>query len=290
MNRNRWVGLLCLVLCWGRAAALEKLTQLTGCRLVAAEWNDGDSFEVQATDGTKHLIRLYGVDCLEWHVNNDNDARRLRSQRRYFGIAECAATPQVSIDVAKNFGKAAHQAVQSHLQIPFEVHTAFADGRGSSKQQRIYAFVTTASGEDLAQILVRLGLARAVGVVRATPQGKSAEEYRAMLSDLELQAAKRGVGVWEKTNWDHLLQERQSEREEEENLALATTPPKLTADEKINLNSASEVQLMMLPGVGKVLAARIIAARPITERAQLLAVPGLGAAAVKRLEPHIEFP
>ena len=36
------------------------------------------------------------------------------------------------------------------LAKPFTVHTAFADARGDGKHKRIYGFVTTADGEDLA--------------------------------------------------------------------------------------------------------------------------------------------
>jgi hypothetical protein len=47
---------------------------------------DEDSFQIQTPEGQEHTIRLYGADCIEWHVSDDSDARRLRAQRRYFGI------------------------------------------------------------------------------------------------------------------------------------------------------------------------------------------------------------
>jgi endonuclease YncB( thermonuclease family) len=40
-----------------------------------AKWADGDSFEVQTADGSSHTLRLYGADCIEWHVTDETDAR-----------------------------------------------------------------------------------------------------------------------------------------------------------------------------------------------------------------------
>ena len=42
--------------------------------------------------------------------------------------------------------------------------------------------------------------------------GDSGEEYRERLADLELQAAKRGLGIWAHTDWDKLPLERRIER------------------------------------------------------------------------------
>lgn len=268
----------------------QVLTRLEGCKLVPAEWADGDSFQIQTPQGIQHTIRLYGADCIEWHVNDATDARRLREQRRYFGISEFGGSPQTSIDAAKAVGQSAAKEVVSVLAKEFTVHTAFADAKGDGKHKRVYGFVITSEGEDLSERLVRLGLARAFGVYRESPAAKSAKDYRAFLQDVELQAAKRGVGVWEKTNWDLLPAERQAERLENVELGLATAEPKIPAGQKISLNTAARDQLMQLPGIGEVTANRIIEARPFKKTEDLLNVEGIGAKTFERLAPYLITP
>lgn len=271
------------------AAAAQALATLPQCKLVTTGWSDGDSFQIQTPQGKKHTIRLYGADCIEWHVTDDTDARRLRAQRRYFGMAEWGGSPPSSIRAAKELGQAAFHEVATALTRPFTIHTAFADARGDGKQQRIYAFVTTASGEDLAGRLVRMGLARAFGVYRETPAGQSASEYRALLQDLELQAAKSGVGAWAKTNWQKLPAERQAERQENDDLDLAAGPTKLLEGGRINPNTAARDELMQLPGIGETTANRIIQARPFKKPEDLLNVEGIGPKTLKQLEAFLQF-
>jgi competence protein ComEA len=266
------------------------LTVLPGCKLVPTSWGDGDSFQIETAEGKLHAIRLYGVDCLESRISDETDARRLRAQRRYFGIAEWGGSAQSSIQAARELGEAAKQEVVNVLAQPFTVHTAFADARGDARYQRVYAFVTAASGEDLAVHLVRAGLARAFGVYRETPSGASAAEYRAFLQDVELQAAQSGAGVWARTNWEKLPSERRIERMENEDLALATGSAKLSEGSKINLNKAARDELMRLPGVGEVTANRIIEARPFRKAEDLLRVEGIGPKTLQRLEPFLEVP
>jgi competence protein ComEA len=271
------------------SATAQVLTSLKHCKLIATEWSDGDSFQIQTLEGQEHTIRLYGADCIEWHVNDDSDARRLRAQRRYFGISEWGGSPQASIQAAKELGEAAAKEVSLALKKPFQVHTAFADARGDGKHKRIYAFVTTAEGEDLSERLIRLGLGRAFGVYRETIALKSANDYRAFLQDVELQSAKRGVGAWAKTNWDMLPTERQAERQETEELGLAAAQPKLQQGKRINPNTAARDELMLLPGVGEVTANRIIQARPFRKPDDLLNVEGIGPKTLERLEPFLQL-
>lgn len=274
---------------WGALAA-DPLETLEDCQLIPTEWADGDSFLIKTADGSRHTLRLYGADCIEWHVNDDSDARRLRAQRRYFGISKVGGSPQASIEIAKGFGESAGAKVASVLSKPFTVYTGYADARGDGKHKRIYGFVTTSEGKDLAEELVRLGLARAFGVYRETPSGKSGVEYRAFLEDVELQAAKKGMGAWAKTNWDLLPEERQTERQENEDLDLAVGARKLKSGDKINPNTAAREQLMLLPGVGEVTANRIIEARPFTKPQDLLKVQGIGPVTLRRLEPFLQLP
>lgn len=293
MKSLKWLSLPAVLLaaCLSLASATAQvLTSLKQCKLDATEWSDGDSFQIQTLDGQAHTIRLYGADCIEWHVSDDSDARRLRSQRRYFGISEWGGSPQASIQASKGLGEAAAKEVASALKRPFQVHTAFADARGDGKYKRVYAFVTTADGEDLAERLIRLGLARAFGVYRETPAGNSANDYRAFLQDVELQSAKRGVGAWAKTNWDMLPKERQAERLEAEELGLATGQLKLQQGKKVNPDTAARDELMLLPGVGEFTANRIIQARPFRKAEDLLNVEGIGPKTLERLNPFLQLP
>jgi competence protein ComEA len=280
-----------LAACFSLASTYgQTLTTWMHCTLISTEWADGDSFQIKTPQGESHTIRLYGADCIEWHVNDDTDARRLRAQRRYFGISESGGSPLASIQAAKNIGELAAKEVTVALKRPFQVHTAFADARGDGKFKRIYAFVTTSDGEDLAERLIRLGLARAFGVYRETPTGKSANDYRAFLQDVELQSAKRGVGAWSKTNWDLLPSERQAERQENDELAMAAGDAKLAHGTKINPNTAARDELMLLPGVGEVTANRIIQARPFRKAEDLLKVEGIGTKTLEALDPFLQLP
>src|SRR5688572_16960021 len=94
-----------MVLSLLRAFSAEPLTKLAACTRVPTDWADGDSFQIRTGDGKEHTLRLYGVDCIEWHLTDKTDARRLAEQRRYFGIS--AMDNDSSIALAKEFGKMA---------------------------------------------------------------------------------------------------------------------------------------------------------------------------------------
>jgi competence ComEA-like helix-hairpin-helix protein len=277
---------LLILLLAGQLQAADPLAEIRECTLVPTEWADGDSFLIRTPDGEEHTIRLYGADCIEWHVTDGSDARRLRSQRRYFGISDAGGSPQASIELAKSYGEAAGQRTSELLSKPFTIHTAYSDARGDGKHKRIYAFVTTADGHDLSTQLVQEGLARALGVSRETPTKLHADDYREELRDLELQSAKKGLGAWEKTNWDKLPAERRIERAEEAELALATDGATTVEPASINPNTGARDELMRLPGIGEVTANAIIEHRPFKSIDDLTRVPGIGP---KTLEDIREF-
>ena len=289
MPRIAAVPLLMSCLVLAAVGRGDDLVVLEGCTLVPAEWADGDSFRIRTATGDEHTVRLYGVDCLEHHVSGETDARRLRSQRRYFGIAEAKPDAAESIEFAKRLAADATAETRSFLAAPFTVHTAFADARGDGRFKRIYAFVFDARGRDLAEHLVSQGLARAFGVSRGTRAGESGDDYRERLADLQLQAAKRGRGIWAHTDWDKLPAERRIEREEARELERAidarTAPPGFVVDP----NTASRDDLMRLPGVGETLASRIIERRPYRRVVDLLEVEGIGPAKFRELKPMLRI-
>jgi endonuclease YncB( thermonuclease family) len=274
---------------FGEGARADELVAIEGCTFVPAAWADGDSFRVRTPAGEEHTVRLYGVDCMEHHVSGETDARRLRSQRRYFGIADVRPDAAAAIEFAKQLAAQATAETRRFLAEPFTIHTSFADARGDGRFKRIYAFVFDARGRDLAPYLVSKGLARAFGVSRGTLAGESGDDYRERLADLQLQAAKRGTGIWAHTDWDKLPLERRLERDDERDLRQAVdggTPPEGFV---VDPNTASRDDLMRLPGVGEMLAGRIIEGRPYRRLVDLLEVEGLGPATFRRLKPMLRI-
>jgi len=269
------------------ASALNATTlqSFKGCLLVDAAWADGDSFPVRFPDGSEHTVRLYGADCLEANINDSTDARRLRAQRRYFGISDYGDSPRASIELAKSLGGEAKTKVRRLLEKPFTVHTTFADGGGSDHYKRVYAFVETAEGEDLATLVVQRGLARAFGLYRSTPQNLHRDEYRERLKDAELVAARKGLGAWAHTDWEELQEERQAERREEaeDAIAMGRAPP----SEPLSINQALAEDLARIPGIGNVLAQRIIEARPFKTVDELKRVSGIGPATLEEIREFV---
>jgi competence protein ComEA len=263
-------------------AAQLALQTFEDCQFVDESWADGDSFPVRFPDGKTRTIRLYGVDCLESEAaGSDSNAQRLRDQRRWFGLPD--------MEKALELGRASKAETRRRLAKPFTVHTSFADARGDSRFSRVYAFVTLHDGSDLAESLVSAGLARAFGVSRARPDGTRADEWKEQLNDLELRAAKRDAGAWALTDWDRLADERRAARQEDAEIASVRSPSRSATDAPINPNLASRDELLTLPGVGEVLALRIIEARPFDKPEDLLRVNGIGSKTLEKLLPHMIF-
>lgn len=282
------VTAIALCLLWNCEGA-EPLKTLENCRFLEAAWADGDSFPIITPEGEVITVRLYGADCLEHHVTDRSDASRLREQRRYFGISGYGGESGKSIALAKSLGEAATKETARVLKNPFKVHTAFADARGDGKYKRIYAYVTTSDGRDLSAHLVSKGLARAFGVYRQRPDGLSAASFKEQLGDLELRAAKLGLGAWKDTDWETLTQEREEQRQEESELGLATAGKAELSGPPINVNTAARDELMRLPGVGEVTANRIIQGRPYKSLADLDRVEGIGEKSLQSLAGLVAF-
>lgn len=289
-------GFACLVLAAclaGRpVAGAAELQTFPGCSLVVTEWADGDSFLVRFPGGEERTLRLYGADCIEWHVADQTDARRLRAQRRYFGISGYGGDPASSIAKAKALGESAALKVRQLLSKEFTVITAFADARGDGKHERFYGFVQLRDGRDIGEVLVASGLARAFGVYRSRPGGQPGDDYRGRLEDLELKAAKLGVGAWQFTDWEALPDERKAERDETAELAGATDGQAGPPAAPVDLNTAARDELMRLPGIGETIANRIIEARedgPYTRPEDLSRVPGIGVKTIEKLRDFLTF-
>ena len=139
---------------------------------------------------------------------------------------------------------------------------------------------------------MKRGLARAFGVCREKPSGTPAAEWKEQLRDLELLAAKKATGAWRHTDWEALPKERQIAREEEAEIqAVMRGGGKIEIEEgQLNVNAASRDELMALPGIGEVMALRIIEGRPYKKPEDLLSVPGIGEKSLEKIRPFLDSP
>lgn len=186
------------------------LQMFSNARLISDPANDGDSFLVEDNGKPLPVIRLYFVDCPETSTSSMSDAQRVREQARYFGLS----------DVARmiHFGNEAKTFVERVLANPFTVHSAFASAGGRSSKGRVYGFITTYDGNDLASLLVKNGLARTHGIGRQTPDGVSGEEMVERLRVLEISAMLKRVGIWSESDPDRIAELRAKQRSEDQEL------------------------------------------------------------------------
>jgi DNA uptake protein ComE-like DNA-binding protein len=244
---------------------------LDNCQLVPNKANDGDSFHVRAND-TEYLVRLYFVDAPE---TASVGPARLIEQAEYFGVS----VPQV-IEI----GLDAKKFVDAKLSEPFTVVTRWAGGLGRSKVQRIYGFVRTKDG-DLGEQLIANGLARIHGTTAAPPGAASSASEREKLEELEQEAKQQKVGGWGISG--HASNEASSTPQPVAGTAHPHAKETPTLG-KIDINTATEKELTTVPGIGHVMAARIIAERPFRSADDLKRVSGIGDKKYTQIRPYFQ--
>ena len=263
MKRTGLLFFFCLAVAV-RAVPVPDLQKFENCTFVASDWADGDSFPVEISPGRQEVIRLYFVDCPETSAGTESDQRRVREQSAYFGVEDHKLTLES--------GRQAAAEVAKVLSKPFTVHTVFTRALGRSAKPRIYAFVTTSDGKDLGELLVGKGLARSHGVGRTTPDGVAVDDAKAKIEDLELQAAVQKAGLWAKTDASKLAALREARREESRKLEEEFEMP---PDNPVDANTATLAEIEGLPGIGRVLAERIVGGRPYKSIDDLRNVSGM---------------
>ena len=306
-------ALVTVVFVWSAAVDLRARDQskdwivLKDCRLILNPANDGDSFHVSAGE-KEYLFRLYLVDTPE---TDEMTPRRLIEQAKYFSIT----VPQ-AIEV----GRVAKDFTQEKLSRPFTVFTHMSDAMGQSRLERFYAFVETKEG-DLGEQLVRNGLARSYGFKAAPPGLTSSRIEVEKLQQLEDEAKRERIGGWGASAGrlnaraqipsafssfvaDGKARSRPASPDSSVIFPVAKPAASITRSSpvgmtgshakekiplgKIDINTATEKELMTVPGIGHVMAARIIAARPFRSADDLKHVTGIGEKKYAQLRPYFQ--
>lgn len=243
---------------------------LEGCTLVSGATIDGDSFHVHHED-REYIFRLYFVDAPETDARL---SRRMVDQAAYFGIS--------SNDIARG-GELATEFTRNELGAgEFTILTRWQNAMGRSSLARFYAIVFVHE-ENLAEQLVKNGLARIYGYRANWPGGPRSTTFINQLKHLELVARGENRGLWDAKKFT-----RVGDAENEDEIATNSKPPSTTLNPSLlDINSASDPELQKLPGIGKVLAGRIIAHRPFKTVEELDEVPGIGRKTMAKLRPLV---
>jgi endonuclease YncB( thermonuclease family)/predicted flap endonuclease-1-like 5' DNA nuclease len=307
-------ALIGLVTLWAAVVTLaardgsKQWIVLKDCRLIANPANDGDSFHVSA-GAKEYIFRLYLVDAPE---TDEMTPGRLVKQAKYFGIT----VPQ-AIEV----GRAATEFTRERLSAPFTVFTHMSDAMGQSRIERFYAYVQTKDG-DLGEQLARNGLARIYGFKAAPPGLKSSRIELEKLQQFENQAREEKIGAWgvnvgrlnvrppNSSSFSSFVPEEKTRSRATPADSSAVVSPisklvaagarnsqvnanKSYAKEKtplgrIDINTATEKELTTVPGIGHVMAARIIAARPFRSADDLRRISGIGDKKYAQIRPYFQ--
>jgi DNA uptake protein ComE-like DNA-binding protein len=265
--------------------AQREWTRLERCHLVPNTGNDGDSFHVRANE-KEYIFRLYLVDAPE---TDAADPARLIEQAKHFGIS----VPQVI-----ELGEAAKSFVQEELAEPFTVYTRMANAMGRSDIERFYAFVQTKDG-DLGEQLIANGLARIYGKRAPPPGASSSTAERQKLKELEEEARQHKLGGWaanvERSNapTESSATNRSLSLSVPNTASSAASPRSTSKTErlfpaKFDINTATEKELRLIPGIGPVMARRIIDARPFRSADDLRRVNGIGDKNYKQFRPYFQ--
>jgi DNA uptake protein ComE-like DNA-binding protein len=243
---------------------------LENCRLIVNPANDGDGFHASAGK-EEYVFRLYLVDTPE---TEGMEPGRLIEQAKYF---------EISVPQAIEVGEAAKAFTREKLAEPFTVFTRMSGAMGRSKIGRVYAIVQTKEG-DLGEQLVRHGLARIHGAKAIPPGFSNARSELQRLQQLEDEARREKIGGWG-INVGRLNVRAQNPPAfslftlGKGSVSQASPTPvkseKLTLS-RLDINTATEEELKMIPSIGPVMAARIIGARPFRSADDLKQVSGIG--------------
>jgi len=219
---------------------------------------------------------------VETNVSGDeSNARRLRDQRRYFGVAD--------IEKAQAFG---YRAKEKTKELPRTAVPCLHIVRGWAGRSKVRTGFMHSWRWRMGVIWRKLWC-RWVWPGHLGYPGTPGRDYGGGVG----REPQRPRTAGQQTRRGHLghyrlesiAEERRQLRAEEAELERVQAPAKLKEGMKIDLNTAARDELLQLPGVGDVTAIAIIEHRPYTSIDSLLRVPNIGPSKFEKLRPFLRI-
>ena len=251
-----------LSLCLTTSATADGWNRLENSRFISNSINDGDSFMIKH-EATTYVFRLYWIDTPE---TGKEYSDRLRDQAGYFNLSDREVM---------QIGREAKLFTREFLKGKITVFTQWENGQGNG--QRYYAIVNSSEG-NLVEALVENGLARIYGYTKSWPEEPNLDAFRRKLWKLEKEAKEKKRGAWR----DDIQVLDPFEYEK----ILAALPD---LREKVNINTATQEELILLPGIGATYSKRIIEARPFHSINELTKIKGIGPKTLDRIRGLISL-
>ena len=303
------------------AAAAQQWVELPNCRLARNEANDADSFHVKA-GAKEYIFRLYFVDAAE---TDESFPERVEEQAKYFGVTSAQAlqlgklaqqftkekltqpfTVRTCMQdalgrskkdryyafISTKDGDLAELLVANGLA---RVHGSEAKPVGLSSPDRMWKKLERLEREARAQKVGAWGAAvgRMTARLSKQPAKSGADSFDAFFHPERLAAPAEAQEIVQMTVSPTPAPTPAPTTTAASSLAVATRPlDQVSADlapngaPKLDINTASPEELKNLPGVGEVMAARIMAARPYESADFLLKVKGIGPKRYAKLRPY----
>lgn len=290
---------------------------LKDCRELPNESNDGDSFHVRAA-GKEYIFRLYFVDAPE---TDASFPERVKEQATYFGLTQ-PQTLQLG-NFAKRFTKekltrpftvrtCMQDALGRSAKERFYAFIETSEGDlaellVANGMARVHGSVATPVGlnspERERQKLERLEreaklakvgawgarIGRMTARLAQQPSKTGADSFNAFfhpekLTVPEEMTSTRGAPVATGSSPSPAA----SSLPNATPVAAASPTPVAAANDKLDPNTATAKDLMAVPGIGGVLASRIIAARPYKSADELRKVKGIGEKRLSQIRPFFQ--
>lgn len=267
-NRGRWKRLESLVRNW----AVDN----KGVYVVTA----GDLTEVESTIG----LNKVGVPSYYYKVILDYEEPQIKAIAFYLPNEKGTRDIQdyaVSIDYVEertgiDFFYALPDSVENTLESTYDVtQWNFSSSSSKSYSKNKYFSdtvskinINTATAEELDQ-LYGIGTSKAQAIIAARPYKSVDEITRAYgIGPKTLEKIRPYITVGDPNDY-------------------VKAEPIQSAAVRININTASRSELQSLPGMGKVIAGRIISARPFTKIEQLMNVKGIGQGRFNKIKDRV---